>query len=321
MRIGIVTVQDSNNFGSFLQAYALQHVLKELSHEPYFIRTRSKKYIQNIFYKNKPSRYDLLHLPKFILDNYNGQKKYQLFQKEQECFKVIDEYSNDNFDLIILGSDEIWNVETLVFRNSIFYGKDMDPVMAYAVSIGNSTNDEMKCIPTDYFYRIHPILARDRHTSEFLKSISIDAPVVCDPTLLVDKSIFYRPYNHPLLNNQSFLLIYTYGLDEEIIDYLKKFAYENNLFIYSTCFKFEWCDGYFDCAALDFSEILRQASYVFTSTFHGTIFSILNHKQFISLPQSRKTSDLLQELKISNRLINKDNYAEISQKLKNEIMK
>lgn len=303
MKIGIVTVQDSNNFGSFLQAYALQHVLQEMGHEVVFIRSRSRDYIKRIFYRVRPSRRELLHFPAFVSENWRGRKKYRKFQKEWKCFRVIDQYKDEPLDLVILGSDEIWNVNTAVFRLPIFYGEGMAPVMAYAVSIGNAEMEEMSCIPEKLFHRIQPILSRDKHTADFLRSIGIESPVVCDPTLLVDKSIFLRSYHHHLLNGQPFLLIYSYGLEQNIVDSICAFAKQHHLRILSACFSFEWCDGTFDCAALDFCTILEQAAYVFTSTFHGTIFSILNHKQFVSLPVSRKTEDLLESLGLDKQSV------------------
>lgn len=317
MKIGIVTVQDSNNFGSFLQAYALQFILQKLGHEVVFIRSRSKQYIRSLFYRIRPSKRECLHLFRFTKDNWNGWKKYQRFQAEQKCFRVIDNYRDKELDLVILGSDEIWNVRTEAFRKPIFYGTGMESVMAYAVSIGNADIDDMRCIPQEYFGHISPILVRDAHTAEFLKKFHINAKVVCDPTLLVEKSIFYRPYQNKLLNGTPFILVYTYGLSDRIVENIRVFAKRNNLRILSACFPFSWCDGVLDCTALDFCAVLEKANFVFTSTFHGTIFSILNHKQFVSFPQSRKTSDLLETLKLSDRLVNDRgcNFLDLEKKL------
>lgn len=303
MRVGIVTVQDSNNFGSFLQAYALQTVLQEMGHEVYFIRSRSKKYIRNIFYHIKPGKQQILHFPSFFCTNWMGWKKYKRFQKEQKCFDVIDNFKDELVDVVILGSDEIWNVQNSVFQRPIFYGEKMQRVMAYAVSIGNSTYEDMKCIPPKWIKKISPILSRDVHTSRFLKMLNIDSPVVCDPTFLVNKSIFKRKYESALFNGKPYILVYSYGLNEQMVSQIKEFAKKNDLRILSACFPFEWCDGVFECTALDFCAVLEQAEYVFTSTFHGTIFSILNHKQFVSYPQSRKTRELLDSLGMSERLI------------------
>lgn len=318
MKIGIVTVQDSNNFGSFLQAYALQYVLKNYGHNVYFVRTRSKKYIKNLFFHIKPNKNDLRHIFTYIKNNYKGWKKYQKFQKEQECFDVVDDYDKEQFDLFILGSDEIWNTTTSVFRNEIFYGYNMSPVMAYAVSIGNASFEDMNIIPEDWIKPISPILVRDVHTFNYLNSINIKSHIVCDPTFLVDKSIFKREYNSFEFNSHPFILVYSYGLSDEYILYIKNFAFNYSLKVISVCFDFDWCDATIDCSALDFCSVIEKASYIFTSTFHGTIFSILNHKSFVSFPQSRKTSDLLEALGLEDRLVDTNDYS--AQKLANQLV-
>lgn len=304
MKIGIVTVQDSNNFGSFLQAYALEHVLKTMGHEVFFIRTRSKEYIRGLFYQARPHGRQWLRLRGYLRNNYPGWKKYRRFQREQKGFKVIEPEQADGLDLAILGSDEIWNVNTKVFRSPIFYGQGLKKVMAYAVSIGNAEISDMTCIDAAWFQRIKPIFARDWHTADFLRTIQIEAPVVCDPTILVGKSLFYRKFRHSLLDGTPYLLVYTYGMSPEMAEGIRAFAKKKHLRVLSACFSFPWCDGNLDCSALDFCSVLENADYVFTSTYHGTIFSILNHKRFVSFPQSRKTRDLLEHLSLVDRLIN-----------------
>lgn len=321
MKIGVVTVQDSNNFGSFLQAYALQHILREMGHDVVFIRTRSKQYLRRIFYHVLPSGREWLHPIRFLKSNYIGCKKYCRFQKELHIFRVIESYTEEQLDRVILGSDEIWNVQTPVFRTPIFYGAGMEHVMAYAVSIGNAAIQDMACIDSTYFRHIDPILVRDEHTAKFLHTLRIKAPVVCDPTLLVDRVIFKREFQHPLLNGKPFLLVYSYGLTPESVDGIRAFANAHHLRILSICFNAPWSDANLECAALDFCAVLEKAAYVFTSTFHGTIFSILNHKQFVSLPQSQKTTDLLDFLQLSAQSIDEKecNGSILEQKLSSEI--
>lgn len=307
MKIGVVTVQDSNNFGSFLQAYAMQHVLRSMGHEVVFIRTRSEEYLKSLFYSARPGKRDLLHLPAYIRTNFSGRKKYRRFQEELKCFRVVEKYGDEKLDAVVLGSDEIWNVRTPVFRKEIFYGCGMEHVMAYAVSVGNATTEELnQWISQEWIQHISPVLSRDVHTTNYLKGLSIDSPLVCDPTFLVDREVFYRDYTDPLMDGKPYLLVYSYGLTEEIAKEICNFAREKNLRVLSACFPFSWCDGTFNCTALDFCSILKRADYVFTSTFHGTIFSVLNHKKFVSLPQSRKTSDLLNRLGLADHLITED---------------
>lgn len=310
MKIGIITVQDLNNFGTFLQAYGLQHTLESMGHEVFFIRSYTKKYARGMFYRIRPYGKEYRHLPSFIKKNFKGWKKHQVFLKDQKCFRVLDHYEDEKLDLVILGSDEIWNTTNPLFQTPIFYGEGIQPVMAYAPSIGNATFEDMKCIPEELFRRIDPILARDSRTVEFLKSLQIDAPLVCDPTILAKTSIFRRPYSHRLMKKTPYLLLYSYGheINEQMRTYILDFAHDRGLRVFSAGFDINWCDGVINCAPLDFCAVLENADYVFTSTFHGTIFSILNHKQFVSLPYSPKTTNVLHSLGLQERVIDTERF-------------
>lgn len=311
MRIGIVTVQYANNFGATLQAYGLKSVLEKMGHQVFYIKNCTDKYARGLFYRIRPYGKEYRYLLKFILKNYRGWKQYRAFQSVQEEFKIIECWSEEQLDLVILGSDEIWNVTNPLFKHSIFYGQDMYPVMTYAVSIGNATYDDMKIIPLEYFKNIHPILVRDTMTWEYLKSIGISSKKVCDPTILAEKDIFYNSYHHRLMK-KPYLLVYAYGHleTEKVKQSIRNFAKEQGLKIISVCFYLDWCDGTINCSPMEFSAVIKQAKYIYTSTFHGTIFSILNHKSFISLPYSIKTIDLLESLQLSDRVVSLENCDE-----------
>lgn len=308
MKIGIITVQYSNNFGAFLQAYGLKSVLERMGHQVYFIRTCNDKFARGMFYRIRPYGKEYLHLLKFIKKNYNGWKQKRSFLPAQKEFQVIDQWTDEKLDLIILGSDEIWNATNPIFLQPIFYGVGMEPVMSYAVSLGNATIEDMKKIPTNYFDEINPVLVRDRATRTYLDSIGVKSELVCDPTILAGLDVFQRPYTHHLMK-RPYMLVYAYGHLEttEVKRTLQAFAKKHGLRLLSVCFPLDWCDGTILCSPLEFCAVIQGAKYVYTSTFHGTIFSAMNRKPFVSLPYSIKTNDLLQSLGMENRLINFEN--------------
>lgn len=312
MKIGIVTVQYANNFGAFLQAYALKSVLEEKGHQVFHIRNCTDKFARGLFYRIRPYGKEYLHLPSFISKNFKGWKQHRAFLTDYKKFHVLDQWTDEPLDLIILGSDEIWNATNPLFCEPIFYGKDMTPVMSYAVSIGNATPRDMEKIPNKYFDNINPVLVRDRMTKQYLDSIGIESQQVCDPTLLVDSSVFRRAYHNRLMDKEPYILIYAYGHMEtdEVIASIRKFALKKGLRILSVCFPLKWCDNTVNCSPLDFCAVIQNASYVFTSTFHGTIFSIINHKQFVSLPYSVKTTQVLETFNLNERAIYVENFSE-----------
>ena len=77
MKIGIVTVHDVNNFGSFLQAYGLKCTLESLGHEVFFLRGYSRKEARGMFYRIRPRGREYLQLPAFLYQNYKGWQTFK----------------------------------------------------------------------------------------------------------------------------------------------------------------------------------------------------------------------------------------------------
>ena len=141
MKVGILTVYDSNNFGSYLQAYALKKVIEEMGHSVKFIKFRTEKEVKKIYY---PSRKNLLH----YLKSYSfNTKKYNLFLEDRKNFEEISikDVKKDTFDIVIIGSDECWNVKTQTFRNKCFYGIDIptEKKVAFAISCGKAVTEDL----------------------------------------------------------------------------------------------------------------------------------------------------------------------------------
>ena len=66
-------------------------------------------------------------------------------------------------------------------------------------------------------------------------------------------------------------------------------------------------------------ESILGAEYIITNTFHGTIFSLLNKKKFVSIPNSQKVVDVIQKVKLEQQAIYNCNYDEFKSKLDNTI--
>lgn len=309
MKIAVVTVHDSANFGSFLQAYALNEVLKSMGHKVYFLQTRDKNYVRKLYYDFTIDREAVLHPFRFLKRNWFGIKKYRLFLKEQQCFLEAEEYEALNPDMVILGSDEIWNIKTPVFTNSIFYGAGMQNVIAYAVSVGLAEEEDFahNSFLSNAIKKIPVIFARDDKTARCVAKITGELPdVVCDPTFLLDIEQYSRPYHNQYLQEHEYLLVYTYAPDQKTQKILREFAKKYRLKLVSVCFYYDWCDYNIICSPLEFCQIIKGARYVITTTFHGTIFSILNQKRFVSVPLSQKTIDVIWRVGLENKIIQFD---------------
>ena len=298
MKIGIVTIYESiTNLGSFLQAYALKTALESLGHDVYLIQNVSTlKTACKAVFKINPKREMFLRVKKaykFISD----VKKVKLMPRG--------EINTSDLDVLIYGSDEIWNMDNPYFKDDLFWGTDSNKIdkIAYAVSIGAMSEETISqnIQYTKELVNYKNILVRDDRTWEFVKKITGEEPdYVCDPTILVPLESITKSIKLP---KEKYMLVYTYGLDEPMIQNVVRYAREHNLKIISPCFWHIWADEIIECSALQFSSLIAGAECVFTSTFHGAIFTLLNHKHCCILPVREKVTDIARRLGEDNHII------------------
>ena len=301
MKIGIITIYDAvNNLGSFLQGYALKTFLEELGHDVYFVENVPKSYhLKNALLRINPKREFFLRIKKSIK-----------FLKSLKALKIVkkEQIEKEDFDCLIYGSDEIWNMDNKYFKNPFFFGTDNNfkNKIGYALSIGEmkkETLDKNLDIAKGMF-DFKCIYVRDAHTKEVIEgTLGKELKTVCDPTMLIPIEKLEKPIKLP---KERYLFVYTYGLDQPMIDNIKRFAKEKDLKIVSACFWHIWCDKIVECEPLQFSYLIKNAEYVFTSTFHGAVFTMLNHKKCCILPWRYKVADVTKSLGAEDKLVDKE---------------
>ena len=94
--------------------------------------------------------------------------------------------------------------------------------------------------------------------------------------------------------------------------HLTTFAKKNGLRIISCGYYHSWCDENVNADPKEFLEMFIHASYIITDTFHGTVFSIINKKRFVSIirDNSFKVKYLLDKLDLENRIASSSNEIE-----------
>lgn len=323
MKITISTPFDSANFGAFLQAYCLKTYLQEHGHDVYHLKTRSQDYVEELYYHKKPvGRKEKLFKSIYEKQKQFGEEKYQIFKEEQKCFNVINDTKGT--DIVILGSDEIWNVNHTAFQNAVFWGDNLIPTISYAPSIGSAKLEDFEAFP-DQIEQINSLksyLVRDTNTAKMVKKYTgIEPMLVCDPTILLPVNSYGDNLQDNFVSNNRCLLVYAYRLDKKNINAIKKYARSKGLKTVSCCFFHEWCDYQCKCGPLEFSSLIKQCEEVITTTFHGSIFSMLNHANFICFPKSVKSNQLLETFGLQDRIIEKDQVSQqrISQIMQREI--
>lgn len=305
MKICIVTVHNSMNYGAYLQAYVLYNKLKELGHEICFLETGARN----------PLRVTL----KAIIKNgmqfkfkqiYFEIRKYIQFKKSIKQFNIIKnelKYIKSQ-DIFVFGSDEIWNTSRSEINNyPILFGVGITDayLVSYAPSINKTTTSEIK---NNFKFvnsvkRFNKLSVRDDHSKEVLKEVfNKDIDVVLDPTFLFDKDK-YKNIEVPS-EYSNYILIYGYSnrFTTKYINEIIKFAERKKLKLISIGSYFKWCHKNIAGSPFDFLSYVRNAEFIITNTFHGTIFSIIYNKQFATyVREQNKVKDILKKLNLNKR--------------------
>ena len=301
MKIGIVTIYESvTNLGSYLQAYAMQAALQEIGHEVCFIEKEPvSKVVRRCVCKLNPKREFFLRFQKCA--KYLHAKKLLRTIPQEDI-------SKERIDCLIYGSDEIWNMDNPYFKDPLFWGTNQKGIsrIAYAASVG--AMDEMTLNSNrDIAHGIcefEAIFARDERTQDMIGRFTRKTlPIVCDPTFLVPVQCLQKPVKLP---KEKYLLVYSYGVDQMTEELIVRFAKEHELAIISPCFWHVWCDRVIECEPLQFGTLVQNAEYVFTSTFHGAIFAMLNHKRCAILPARSKVRDVVERMGLKQHLISSE---------------
>lgn len=326
MKIGIVTIYDGNNMGSFLQAIALKDVLEGMGHEVVFVERMTEEENLHMF-MNRP----FSKLRRFPLNSIASVKRFFLNQtddrkRREEIKKIYDILSIErlslpkvkisdieDINLLICGSDEIWNFNntsiSVPFYTCQNYGQNIKKI-AYAVSIGTSSvcdfNKRIDIISA--ISKFHYIFPRDYHSKEVLdETLGMNLDIVCDPTLLVERERLCGKTER--LVTEPYIMVYAYDLTEKEQQLLHEFSNEVGLPIISVYHYLKVANRIVTESPYLFAALVANAEYCYTSTFHGTIFCALFAKRFLYYPRRSKVKEVAQYLDIEDRLwMNGDYY-------------
>ena len=304
--IGIITVFYSENYGSVLQAYALKKYLDIQGKDVAFINTKNKYSSHSLKRTIMSMGYKMLHLD--FKNAWIIFEKYCNFNKTLVKYPYV-QFGDNRIDTIVVGSDTVWDVDSKYFLQSqeLFWPITSDKVkiISYAASVANSTAEKLKSLqyPIECLRKMEAISVRDSYSYDVITS-SVDKKieVVCDPTLLLhmnDFSDLFVP-----VTESKYVAVYLFEeLEPQCIKVLKKWARERGLKLVSICKQLKWCDCVVSPSVENFVSYIKNANYVITNTFHGTIFSIIFHKQFVCLGfNKKKISEFLRIVGLDNRM-------------------
>lgn len=310
MRVCIITIFDEMNYGAYLQAYTLGKKVEEYGHQVSFYKKRKWNVMNSIH---------ALHLRNPECVFFHG-KLLENFKKDWRRLNIVNSVGEE-FDLVIIGSDELWNVRNYNFEHERYYiGEEINAQkrITYAVSSNNCTEKEFleQYQNIDNFKYLNDVAVRDKNTYDIVQSISNREPVlVLDPTFLI--SINSNNSNSRI---EEYILIYGYYFTEEEVKDIKRYVSNNfKAKLISVGFYHAWCDKNIACSPLQFIGYIKSARLVITSTFHGTALSINLRKNFITFSRDNlKILDILSRFGLESRNATTNNINEIEKTISYE---
>ncbi|TYP69131.1 polysaccharide pyruvyl transferase family protein [Paenibacillus methanolicus] len=329
-KIGILTINDYNNYGNRLQNLAVQEVLRSLGCTAETVVNNTPYNFRNVEEKTLLRRLGALGkmAPKEVIlkvNRYIARKKFGKYTAERIAafrgftnsyiteteFKISEGHVPstlaDQYDSFVTGSDQVWNP---IYRQ----GSSIDFIafapsskrVAYAPSFGVSE------IPSEYneMYKrwlseMGRLSVREEAGATLIKKLTgKDAVVLVDPTLMLTREKWLR-FSKEAANKPKGKYLLTYFLGKqsaETLSAIQAIAKEHELKIISLA---DTADlGTYVTGPSEFIDYIRSSTAFFTDSFHGAVFSILFEKSFTVFGRAGMNSrmeTLLSTFKLASR--------------------
>jgi|SRR5690625_67380 len=331
-KIAILTQTPRNNYGGIIQNYALQKVLKDMGHQPETINRVKRKrlttsnriigYIRNTISKHILNRNIIaISDERKIVDNNIKfiEENIEISSSIHNTSEISNYFSKHPFDAVIVGSDQTWRPKYSpdIYNFYLDFLEDNQNIrkLAYASSFGTSDweyTEEQTQRVSELAKQFDAISVREASGVDLCREkLGVEAVHLLDPTLLLTAEDYNELINQPKANKGLF----TYVLDEskDKQDFIKSIGEQLNLKQHiNQAKKFDpkvkrpleeliipplegWLQGF------------RDAEFVITDSFHGTVFSIINKKPFIALVNvergASRFESILSKLGLEERMV------------------
>jgi len=332
MKIGILTYHACYNYGANFQAYALQKTINNLGHECDIIDYRNKELNQvnsvlNFHIKNKFDLAFLIYNALHFWQLKKRKEKFETFIKKHLKLSLL--CSSDSavedccgqYNLIVCGSDQIWNTNPKIKYNSKVYFLNFPKKqkrISYAASFGTNVifeNNKVKKEFLEYLATFDHLLVREENAVAFLKTENLQAQKVLDPTLLLESSDYRPLINDPKIS-KSYIITLNWNGRRFVSDLAEKISHQLNIKLVNPISHprniFNKAQLLLGIGPQEFLGLIDGASFIVSSSFHAVVFAIQFRKPFIAVMNNKEhdftTTDdrlvsLLGDLGLSNNIV------------------
>jgi len=334
MKIGVLTVPFNNNYGGYLQTYALMNVLKSFNCDVELIYRRNNKIRFNALLMGFVKNCIKFCIGRDIISLFpNQEKAYTLKGGDMLSFvnkyispksrpfynsKKMNQYINENYDVVVVGSDQVWRPEYVSNIQDFFLCGVNSNVrkIAYAASFGCSNpkyNEMERAVCGKSLKNFNAVGLRENSGPMVIKKMgwNCESKLVLDPTLLLTKN----DYESILTKDPSLSMgkIFLYLLDKSNKKIVDMISENTNLGTYYIIDPDNWKSPSYKMPAVeDWLKGIRDAEMVLTDSFHGMVFAILFNKPFwVFVNKERgatRFQSLLSLLGLEKRMVSQEDF-------------
>lgn len=323
-KVGIVSCYFKDNYGSMLQAYATKKILDNnnipnetitIGGNKGFKKGKLKYYITQIFnFSFIKTKFGMI---KFKFDKIFNKElkknvairtnKYKEFRKEfnmsvsTTTYEDLTKLAKENYSDVVVGSDQLWlPVNVVADYYTLNWVPDNINKISYATSFGVSTvPKKYKELYEKFLKRINHLSVREDTGVKLVKELSKKkATLVCDPTILLTKSEWEEIATPKRIIKDKYILCYFLGKNIEHRKFAERLKRETGYKIVSLNHADEYVkysDVYADIIPYDIGpkewiNLIKNAEYVCTDSFHGIVFSLLFNKIFFDFRRHSATN-------------------------------
>lgn len=304
MKIGILTFHREENFGASLQAYALLSFLKQngfdteiIDYDPKY-RSDNRKILPPVVLSHMSLQQKIKMLISIILNIRKILKYKTIFKNFQKSFLNITgdntlkniNKANTEYDIVVCGSDQIWQpflANNGKFDKAYFYGyPKAKRHLSYGASMGNINmlTEKNTSIFINYISHVDKIIVREKDLCTYINKLGYNAIQVCDPVFLLKKS-FWEEFKNKSTIKTPPKYILVHRANKYLVDKIEK----NIQYIYKCPIvyidKKKLGKNYINIKITSLSDVLNlisNAEFVITSSFHVTAFSLIFDKKFVT---------------------------------------
>lgn len=325
MKVGILTFHRAINYGAVLQTLALQEAIQKLNCQVSVIDYLCPK-IEYDYKILKINKKKILKDSIKLIINYSIKKRkaiaFNTFNKKflnvsENSYKSIEELNaaNSEYDLFITGSDQVWDNKCAGFDEAYFltFVDDSKKKNSYAASYSfNEIPTELKGEYKRRLEDFNNISIREKSgQSIYEELLEKEVSISLDPTLLISDNEWKKYIKEPKIKGK-YILLYNVNMPNKLFSIAMglsdklgyKIVYINDSLIKKINAEYRRgvCPG-------EFLGLFKNAEYVLTNSFHGTVFSVLFKKKFFVEMISKdgrtnyRSKNLLKDLNLEDRII------------------